>query len=436
MLVQFKVQNFKSFRGEATLSMVASSSDSTTRVDENTFVVEKFNLRLLKSLVIYGANASGKTKVLDALSFMRRFVIESSKDGQVDEPINVDPFRLDTYSSENPTSFEVVFIANNIQYRYGFEVSKVEVVAEWLYRKAKTKEVEVFYRSFQEFDTHKTLFKGDDLLKNDRIRSNALFVSVAASFNDKISKEIVLWFRLFSMLSGIEHDRYEGYSVHRLKSEKDKKETINFLKSADFGIEDLNYLELDVDDLSGDMPEPLKDLLRQQAKEKTDSQFLANLTALRKVYNENNLPVRLENFSMDEDESAGTRKYFAISGPILNTLSEGKSLVVDELANKLHSLLVCKIVELFNSKVFNRLNSQLIFTTHDTNLLSSGLFRRDQIWFTEKDRYGVSTLYSLADFKTDVVRKSDNFEDRYMEGKYGAIPYLGDFESVIEQFEA
>lgn len=435
MLVQFKVQNFKSFKDEATLSMVASKSDSTTRVDSNTFLVEKFNLRLLKSIVIYGANASGKSKILDALSFMRKFVIESSKDGQIDEPINVDPFRLNTSSAEEPTSFEVVFIMNRIQYRYGFEVNKVKVISEWLYRKTKIKEIEIFYRTYQDFETHKTQFKALDLIKNDRIRSNALFISVAASFNDKISKEIVLWFRLFSMLSGIDHDRYEGYSVHRLKSEKDKKETLNFLKAADFGIEDLNYVELDLEDLPDDMPSELKEFLRQQVKEKSNAEFLTNLSTLRKVYDKNNLPVGLEKFSIDEDESAGTRKYFAISGPVLNTLLEGRSLVVDELANKLHSLLVCKLVELFNDSKHNSKNAQLIFTTHDTNLLSSGLFRRDQIWFTEKNRYGASILYSLADFKTDVVRKSDNFEDKYIAGKYGAIPYLGDFNHVIEQFE-
>ena len=130
MFVQFKVQNFKSLKEEATLSMVASGSDSSTRFEENTFLVEKFNLRLLKSIVIYGANASGKSKVLEALSFMRKFVIESSKEGQIDEPIGVDPFRLDTTSAEKPTSFEIVFISNDIQYRYGFEVNRLEGVAE------------------------------------------------------------------------------------------------------------------------------------------------------------------------------------------------------------------------------------------------------------------------------------------------------------------
>lgn len=414
--------------------MVASSSDSSTRIDQNTFLVEKFNLRLLKSLVIYGANASGKSKILDALSFMRKFVIESSKEGQIDEPIKVDPFRLNSSTAKEPSSFEIVFITKNTQYRYGFEVSKTEVVAEWLYRKIKTKEVEIFYRSYQDFETHKTQFKANDLIKNERIRSNALLISVAASFNDKISKQIVLWFRLFNMLSGIDHNRYEGYSIHRLKSEKEKEETLNFLKAADFGIEDINYIKLDIDDLPDDMPKELKELLRSQANKNIgNTEFLANLSTLRKVYDDNKLPVGLERFLIDDDESAGTRKYFALSGPVLNTLAEGRSLVVDELANKLHSLLSCKLIELFNNNKFNINNAQLIFTTHDTNLLSSGLFRRDQIWFTEKDRYGASVLYSLADFKTDVVRKSDNFENNYIKGKYGAIPYLGDFNRVIQQ---
>ena len=436
MFVQFKVQNFKSLKEEATLSMVASGSDSSTRFEENTFLVEKFNLRLLKSIVIYGANASGKSKVLEALSFMRKFVIESSKEGQIDEPIGVDPFRLDTTSAEKPTSFEIVFISNDIQYRYGFEVNRLEVVAEWLYRRAKTKEVEIFYRSFQDFETHKTQFKANDLIKNDRIRSNALFVSVGASFNDPISREIVTWFKLFNMLSGIDHDRYEGYSVHRLRSEKDKRATLNFLKAADFGIEDIKFTKLDLGNPPGNMPEVLKDFLKEKTIEQSDSEVLVDLSTYRKVYDENKLPVGLEKFSVEDDESAGTRKYFAISGPILNTLAQGYALAVDELGNKLHSSLVSKLIELFNSRKNNPRHAQLIFTAHDTNLLSSGLFRRDQIWFTEKDRYGATTLYSLADFKTNVVRKADNYEDKYLQGRYGALPYLNDFDEFLQGYES
>jgi hypothetical protein len=133
---------------------------------------------------------------------------------------------------------------------------------------------------------------------------------------------------------------------------------------------------------------------------------------------------------LDEDESSGTRKFFALTGPILNVLENGFTLVVDELDSKLHPNLVCKIVSLFNSKEFNKKNAQLIFNTHDTNLLSSGLFRRDQIWFTEKNKYGEATLYSLADFKSDEVRKTEPFEENYIRGKYGAVPFLGFFDHL------
>ncbi|MCK6695826.1 MAG: ATP-binding protein, partial [Thermoanaerobaculia bacterium] len=121
-----------------------------------------------------------------------------------------------------------------------------------------------------------------------------------------------------------------------------------------------------------------------------------------------------------------TRKYYAMTGPILETLAKGDTLVIDELDSKLHPNLVCKLVEIFNSKERNPYNAQLIFNTHDTNLLNSGVFRRDQIWFTEKDRYGAATLYALSDIKN--VRDTDKLEDNYIQGKYGAIPYLGDFD--------
>lgn len=136
-------------------------------------------------------------------------------------------------------------------------------------------------------------------------------------------------------------------------------------------------------------------------------------------------------FSLKDDESSGTRKFFALIGLILKTIDKGSVLFVDELDSKLHPNLVCKIVSFFNSKKLNPNNAQLIFNTHDTNLLSSGLFRRDQIWFTQKDKYGATKLYSLADFKTDEVRKNEAFEDNYIRGKYGAVPFLGDFEDII-----
>ena len=149
-----------------------------------------------------------------------------------------------------------------------------------------------------------------------------------------------------------------------------------------------------------------------------------------KKYDSNGNSIDNVNFSLDDDESSGTRKYFALTGPILDVIENGYTLVIDELDSKLHPNLVCRIVSLFNSKELNTKNAQLIFNTHDTNLLSTGLFRRDQIWFTDKNKYGEAKLYSLADFKSDEVKKNEPFEENYIRGKYGAIPFLGFFENL------
>jgi AAA15 family ATPase/GTPase len=150
-----------------------------------------------------------------------------------------------------------------------------------------------------------------------------------------------------------------------------------------------------------------------------------------KKYNEDKMAVEDVYFSMDVDESYGTKKFFALTGPVLDSLEKGQVLIVDELDSKLHPNLVCKIVSLFNSKEHNPKNAQLIFNTHDTNLLNSGLFRRDQIWFTEKNKYGEAKLFSLADFKSGEVRKNETFEENYIRGKYGGVPFLGFFDELI-----
>jgi hypothetical protein len=148
-------------------------------------------------------------------------------------------------------------------------------------------------------------------------------------------------------------------------------------------------------------------------------------------YDKNKNKVEDTNFSMNTDESKGTQKFFYLTGPIIDALENGGIIIADELDSKIHPNLVCKIVSLFNSETINNKNAQLIFNTHDTNLLSSGLFRKDQIWFTEKDKFGEAKLYSLADFKSDTVRKNEAFEDNYIRGKYGAVPFLGFFDNLV-----
>lgn len=434
MLIQFSIKNFRTFKDKATLSFVASNYDKDTREEENIYHNTTHNLRLLKSCVIYGANASGKSKFIEALVFMKRFVITSSKDSQKGDKIPVEPFKLNSISEKEPSEFEVIFIHKNIQYRYGFEVSNKIVISEWLYSKPKTKEIELFYREYQNFETHKRSFlKGNTLVKEGLIRDNALFLSVAAQFNEKTSVKIIEWFKNIGTISGVKEDGYEGYTINKAKDANFKNKILELLKAADLGIQDIQVEMLDLDKLPSNMPKELKEFIIKKSEEDEGAEFLSDVLTSHKKYDENNNLVGKVNLSLDDDESFGTKKFFALTGPVLDSLENGHTLVIDELDSKLHPNLVCKIVSLFNSKEKNPKNAQLLFNTHDTNLLSSGLFRRDQVWFTEKNKFGEGKLYSLADFKSEDVRKNDPFEDNYIKGKYGAVPYLGYFDNLIQQ---
>lgn len=429
MLVQFSVSNYKTFREKAVLSFIASNYDKETREKENVVTDVKFKLRLLKSAVIFGANASGKSKLLDALLFMKRFVLDSSKYSQKGDPIQVDPFRLNSESEKLPSEFEVIFIHNEVMYRYGFEVNKEQVTSEWLYYKTNLKEVELFYRDHQTFEPHSRNFsKGLTVIKQDLVRDNALLLSVAAQFNDTISIAVMDWFQKLKTISGLREEGYKGFTVGRTENPDYKNKILELLKSADLGIQDLKIVPLDPNSLPVDMPRELKEKIIRDISEDNAKYFSDIITFHNKFNNKGQLTGRTD-FSLDEDESSGTRKFFALTGPILDVLENGYTLIVDELDSKLHPNLVCKIVSLFNSESLNLKNAQLLFNTHDTNLLSSGLFRKDQIWFTEKNKKGEVRLYSLGDFKSDEVRKNEAFEDNYIKGKYGAIPFLSFFEN-------
>ena len=209
-----------------------------------------------------------------------------------------------------------------------------------------------------------------------------------------------------------------------------KKKVLNFLVAADLGITDFKVETADVDSLPDDFPSELKDHIIKDIKENNAKLFTDVLTFHPK-FDGNLLPIGITEFSIKENESSGTEKYFSLAGPIIDVLEKGSIFMVDELDSKLHPNLVCKLVGMFNSKEMNPNNAQLIFNTHDTNLLKHGNFRRDQIWFTEKNRYGEAVLYPLSDFKSQDVRATEDFEEKYINGKYGAIPYLGNFNSLM-----
>lgn len=431
MLIQFSVRNFRIFKEKATLSLIASNYDKETREQENVSDSNNYNLRILKSAVVYGANASGKSKFIEALMFMRSFTIYSSKESQKGDEISVEPFKLNVESENEPCEFEVLFTFKNVMYRYGFEVDKSRVVSEWLFYKPKTKEVELFYRDFQNFETHPRSFqKGAIAVKEGLIRDNTLLLSLAAQLNESTAISVIEWFKSLKTISGLKEDGYESYTMSKTQDPKHKQKILELLKAADLGIQDIKLEMLDIEKLPKDMPKEMKEMILKKSKEEK-TEFISDMLTFHKKFDSSKKHIGNINFSLEEDESFGTKKFFALTGPILDAIENGFTLVIDELDSKLHPNLVCKIVSLFNSNNLNPKDAQLIFNTHDTNLLSSGLFRKDQVWFTEKDKYGEAHLFSLADFKSDEVRKNEAFEDNYIRGKYGAIPFLGFFDNLI-----
>jgi uncharacterized protein len=430
MLLQFSVKNFRTFRDKAIISLIASNYDKETRETENIYSDEDFGLRLLKSAVIYGANASGKSKLVSAFAFMRYFVINSSKESQKGEAIDVHPFSLSDETENEPSEFEVIFLFEKAIFRYGFEATKEKIISEWLYYKPKTKEVELFYREGNTIKTHRRNFaKGSTIVKEGLVRDNALLISVSAQFNEKTAISVIDWFKRLRTLSGLNESGYQGFTMGKTEDTEHKTKILELLKAADLGIQDIKLQKLDIGSLPKGMPKELRDKIIREVNE-DKKEFVSDVITTHKKYNINKIAIDNVSFSLDEDESSGTGKFFALTGPILDVIENGYTLIVDELDSKLHPNLVCKIVSLFNSKELNQKNAQLIFNTHDTNLLSSGLFRRDQIWFTNKDKYGEAKLYSLADFKSSEVRKTEPFEENYVRGKYGAVPFLGFFDNL------
>lgn len=413
MLIEFSVANYLSFKDKVTFSMAAGKSVKLK--DSNTFSARR-GLRLLKSAVIYGANASGKSNLISAIDFMRRFVINSSSELQKGDAIPVSFFKLNKSSETRTSFFEVIFIINEQIYRYGFEADSERVEREWLYKIVSDEEELFFERAGDNFALGK--FKeGKGLIK--MTRNNALFISVCANFNGKISGVVLEWFMKMRVISGINEQQYRVFSIKFLTDDLLKKKILEMIRIADLNINDFTKVEEEFDKKSFN-------ILDEEIKRKLLDKNVKNelIKTYHTQFDEQNHPVGFVEFDLDRNESQGTQKFFLILGPIFDTLVRGSVLFIDEMDSQLHPLLTRLIVKLFNSNIENENNAQFIFNTHNTYLLKRDLFRRDQIWFTEKDKYGATDLYSLAEFKTN---RSESFsEDDYIKGKYGAIPFIGD----------
>lgn len=427
MIKEFSFGNFRSFKDIQSLNMTASKINEHT---ENNIIRIKNNQLLLKSKAIYGANASGKSNIVKALISFIKIIKTSVKDENVLSFI--DSFKLSTETEHEPTFFQLIFENENVQYRYGFEVTNKVVKSEWLFGVPNEREVTFFIREgnkinevsekhYEEGYKLKSFFTENEG-ENEVFRSNSLFLGSVASMNGKFSKQLLNSMSSITVLSGLADKQLFNITGTQLKSDESKNRIVDFLKIADLGINSLDLIEITKDNLSKDTPENLIKEIEQGNK-------IGLVLSIHSKYNEKKEKVGEIPLQFLSTQSQGTLKMFEISSFIFKAIENGEVIVIDEFDARFHPLISKKIVELFNSK--DNKASQLIFVTHDTNLLSADLLRRDQIDFVEKDSFGESHLYSLVQFKG--IRNTASFQKDYIKGKYGAIPFLGDFNNLFKK---
>lgn len=415
MLIEFRVKNFRSLRGEQALSLVASK-DKTLLASNTQETGIKAAPTLLRSAVVYGANASGKSNLIKALQYMRGVVTESATVIQPGQTFSVQPFRLDAGSADKPTEFEITFIVDRVRYQYGFAMTSQRIVSEHLLVYKAFKPQRWFERHF-DTETGKEVFEFGSGLKGPKnvwegaTRANSLFLSMAVQLNSEQLRPVFDWFANRLVIFNEASPLAPQLSMQMLKLDGKRKEICDFLKAADISIADIDLVTRKI------VGHGIKIDLATGNREAGPVENEVNELKFHHV-TENGKAV----FDLN-DESSGTRNLLFLTGPVLDILNKGLTLVIDELDTSLHTLLVRELVRLFHRPEVNTGGAQLIFTTHDTSLLDAyGLFRRDQVWFVEKKKDQSSGLYSLVEFSP---RKNEALERGYLQGRYGSVPLLG-----------
>lgn len=420
MLVNFTVENYRSFKEERTFSMEACSIK-----EHKESVISKGKYNLLPLAILYGANSSGKSNLIQAIATMQGIIKYSVRLNEGDA-LPYDPFVLDEDSDSLPTSFEMQFVIDEALYRYGFEYNKTEIISEWLYEKRfGEREYELFVRSRDRIEVSSTRFpegKG----KGDLTNSNRLFLSLVAQLKGEKSNLILAWFRRCNVLSGIDGEAYEDFTINMFLDHLDgADEAQDFFKTLQLGF---SRFSVERSDIPKEVLDKAPELIKAKLEQAQAEGQVVDLITTHKIYDERGLVIGERDFNKDRMESEGTKKVIEISGPIFTVLREGETLIIDELDAKLHPLLTRNIVLLFMDPEKNKNGAQLIFATHDTNLLDLEIIRRDQIWFAEKDKVESTDIYSLVEFKDEDGKKVRNDRDikrDYIRGRYGAIPFIG-----------
>ncbi len=432
MLLEYNFKNYKSFKELNSLSMIGVKSFKEHEPDN---IIKKNSDKILKSAVVYGNNASGKSNLVEGLQFMKEMVKSSFRDALLEKEsiFQIEKFLLNTETENLPSLFEVIFIHDNIKYKYGFETGSNIILKEWLYY-TSSKETPLFIRENNKFKINKTSFKeGINLEK--KTRNNVLFLSLVAQFNGKVSNKIIEWFNKVNFISGIHDKGYGLYTIHKLKNDakfnKWMSLILNHLEISNITIDEVDFDEEEFENvIEKTNDEKLKKFIIALDKLKEGNSKKIQISTWHKKFDTNNLLVDTIPFDFEKQESEGTKKFINLLGPWYDTLKNGKILIVDELDSRLHTQLTKNLIALFHK--FNNNSAQLLFTSHDVNLLDKDIFRRDQIWFVEKDQFGASQLYSLADFKAESVRKNSSFSKNYLNGKYGATSYFKINDSITK----
>lgn len=422
MLIEFSVSNFRSFRERVTFSMVASSSNehSSSHVFEPDCAKAP---KLLRSAAIYGANASGKSNLLLALKFMKQFIQNSAREDNESNPIETDPFLFDNKSKKNPSEFELIFINDGIKYQYGFSVNTERVMEEWLFAFPEGRTQKWFTRTYiskedrYEWYINNTSLTGDKKSIQAKTKRNSLFLSTASMLNNEQLSKVQAWFRnKLRIVLNLSH--LLSYTIDKLDAIDYRDKILNILNSADIGIKgiSLTFNKIPLDAFPNKIDaDKMKSVI---GPFKFDGKHISvpEIHMTHSMIDSDKLVV-LDFY----EESKGTQNLFAFAAQWIDLLEQEHVLLIDEFESSLHTHVVRSLLRSINSKTMLK-NAQLVFTTHSTSLLDNDIFRRDQIWFTEREN-GATKLYSLYDFKP---RKGEAIEKGYLHGKYGAIPFIGD----------
>jgi len=425
MLVEFRVGNYRSFHEPQTLSLVASSDRTHAG---NLIPCGKENL--LKAAAVYGANASGKSNLIQAMGSMGALVRDSATKTNVGDKIDVVPFRLDRVCKDQPSLFEVTLHLDNVRFRYGFKVSRERVHEEWLVAYPKSRAQRWYERRFdpgtdQTYWTFRNVVKRYGSLLKERTRENGLALSRGAELNIMEMIHLYRWFtsamRVFDLSESPLDNALDETAQHFLDDEDFRRRVTQLIRDADLGIKRISvgYLPTPTIVVGGKTISPSP----RTTPENNDVRQTTGTFCISSVRSSGNTDED-EIFGFDDAESKGTQRLFGLAKPWLDALENGSIIVVDELDCSMHPVLVRRLIELFQSATTNRNGAQLVFATHDSTLMDQSLFRRDQIWIVEKDARQASQLFSLYDFD-EKPRKGEALEKRYLAGRYGGVPTFG-----------